>query len=448
MAIYVHLRHIWNYLKSTYWFIPSLMFVGAVMLAFVMSRIDETWVNQQFIDELDLPIGLYTGNAQGARSLLSTVAASVITVAGVVFSITIATLTQASSQFGPRLLRNFMSDTANQTVLGVFVATFIYCLLVLCVIRGEESGVFVPHASVSMGVVLAILSLGMLVFFIDHVSVSLQAPHVISSAARELNAAMKSLYPAELGTDAPEVDASSHPASLAADGAVIESQRGGYLQVINTELLMQLATERNLYMNIPCRPGNFVLKGATLARIEPSDAVDDALRERVCSAFLLGRLRTSEQDIEFAIEQISQIAARALSPGINDPYTAITCIDWLAASVAHIAGNGLHTPLRCDAKGVCRIVTNPSTFEGVLDASFNVIRQNGCDNPPVALRLLEAIAQIGEQVRHPRYLAALHKHAEMTYQDSLPHFAQPYDRKDLEQRFTQAMRQTEGKPSG
>src|SRR5687767_1515596 len=177
------LHHLWETLTTGYWFVPAVMMLAAALAAFLLLYIDRTVIGAR--------VGwLYVGGADGAKTLLSTVAGSVITVAGVVFSITIASLTQAASQFGPRLLRNFMRDRGNQVTLGTFVATFLYCLLVLRAIHGRlEDGVaFVPQASVTGAVVLAVASIAVLVYFIHHVSVSLQAPSVVAAIRADLDA--------------------------------------------------------------------------------------------------------------------------------------------------------------------------------------------------------------------------------------------------------------------
>ena len=177
---------------SSFWFVPTTMTVVAAGSAIGMIEVDRTWLGP------GVRIGwLYSGGAEGARSLLSTVAGSVITVAGVVFSITISTLTQASSQFGPRLLRNFMRDTSNQIVLGTFVATFLYCLLVLRTIHGkiDDGASFVPQLSVTVAVGLAVASIAVLIYFIHHVSLSLQAPNVIAAARGDLGAGRQGHHP-------------------------------------------------------------------------------------------------------------------------------------------------------------------------------------------------------------------------------------------------------------
>ena len=192
------LRAWWDYLRGTYWAVPSAMAAAAVGLSVAMIQLDEATTATM----LERWSWVYTGGPEGARAVLSTIAASMITVAGVTFSITIVALTLASQQFGPRLLKNFLRDLGNQIVLGTFVSTYLYCLLVLRTVRGSDAEEFVPHLAVTVGVVLAILSLGVLIFFIHHVATSIQASRIIANVANDLELAIERMFPDAIGEDA------------------------------------------------------------------------------------------------------------------------------------------------------------------------------------------------------------------------------------------------------
>lgn len=196
------LRALWEYLRGTYWAVPSAMAVAAAGLSFGAIQLDE-FTTTTVLDRLSW---VYTGGPEGARAVLSTIASSMITVAGVTFSITIVALTLASQQFGPRLLRNFLRDPGNQIVLGTFVSTFIYCLLVLRTVRGSDEEEFVPHLAVTLGVGLAMLSLGVLIYFIHHVATSIQAARIIANVAEDLEGAINQLFPDSVGEDASTAD--------------------------------------------------------------------------------------------------------------------------------------------------------------------------------------------------------------------------------------------------
>jgi uncharacterized membrane protein len=327
--------------------------------------------------------------------LLSTLAGSVITVAGIGFSITMVTLTQASTQFGPRLLRNFMRDTGNQVVLGTWVGTFIYAILVLRTVQTGEGRVFVPHASVSAAVVLALACIMALVYFIHHVSFSLQAPQVVAGVGRELGEVIARMFPGRLGRGGgPPAQERGHPAipsGFDEDARPVNAPRSGYVLAVDDAVLMQAAGERDLLLRLAVRPGNFVIEGNPLLRAWPPARATSELDAVLQRAFLIGDQATPEQDVEFAIDQIEEIALRAMSAGFNDTFTAIHCVDWLAAGLVRIAGEDLPSPYRYDARGEVRVITPVSTFDGLTDAAFNQIRQIGREKAAVMIRLLEVM---------------------------------------------------------
>ena len=194
------LRKYWDRLRSSFWFLPAIMACGAVLLAHGTVALDETGAVRGGVE---VPSWVYSGGAQGASTLLGAIAGSMITIAGVVFSMTLVALSIASSQLGPRLLQGFMRDATNQVVLGTFVSTFLYCLLVLRTIRREIEVAFVPHMSVTLGVLLAVASVAVLIYFIHHVSVSIQADEVIARVCRELFDGIDRLFPARVGHEGP-----------------------------------------------------------------------------------------------------------------------------------------------------------------------------------------------------------------------------------------------------
>ena len=214
---------------------------------------------------------VYTGGPEGARAVLSTIAGSMITVAGVTFSITIVALTLASQQFGPRLLRSFLRDLGNQIVLGTFVSTFIYCLLVLRTVRGNDDAQFVPHLAVTLGVLLAMLSLGVLIFFIHHVSMSIQASQIIANVAADLEGAVARLFPERLGHERTPVTANTTalPVDFEESASAVPADSNGYVQAIDEDALMTLATERDVVLRIDAEPGRFVRCGTALVRVRP-----------------------------------------------------------------------------------------------------------------------------------------------------------------------------------
>ncbi|MES2644155.1 MAG: DUF2254 domain-containing protein [Myxococcota bacterium] len=429
------IQHVWEKLASSYWFVPALMMSAAAGLASLALHLDRSvFVAKSPSD------WFYDGDIEGARTLLSTVAGSIVTVAGVVFSITIAALTQASAQFGPRLLRNFMRDGANQLVLGTFVATFLYCILVLrAVPEGEATAV--PHFSVTVAVGLSIASLCVLVFFIHHISASMQAPHVVARAAMELRQAIERRYPARLDseTPAPPPTGPMPPPwqAFGPDPGTIRGTSSGYLQAVDEEEVMRIATDRDLRLELLQRPGKFLLEGSPLVLVWPARAVSAALCRAVNAAFLVGRQRTPEQDIEYALDQMVEIAVRALSPGVNDPFTAVTCIDWLGDSLRRLSACGEPPAIRPDRHGASRVVAHVPTFPGLVDAAFDQIRQYGRTSVPVTIRLLESIAALAEHV-DPEQRAVLLRKAAIIHRESHVLPAEE-DRRDVDGRFRAAV---------
>ncbi len=406
------LRAAWEYLRGTYWALPSAMAVAAVGLSVAMIQLDEA-ATANLLDRLSW---VYTGGPEGARAVLSTVAGSMITVAGVTFSITIVALTLASQQFGPRLLRNFLRDVGNQVVIGTFISTFIYCLLVLRTVRGSDDEEFVPHLAVTVGVALAILSLGVLIFFIHHVATSIQATRVIANVADDLVRAIDRLFPASLG----DASTTAEPFGTAPDelngvkggSREVQAPATGYVQAIDIQALDAIARQRNVTVWVRVRPGAFVRRGEALLAVGPAahshgDQDDTQLQE----GFIIGRDRTGTQDVTFFIDQLVELAVRALSPGINDPGTARLCIDRLEQALCELARRQIPSPARHDEDGRVRVFACPLTFANILESALDEIVRYGRSSVSVTCRLLQAVGNVGGCVHRDCDRQALLRHA-------------------------------------
>lgn len=437
----------WDRLRSSFWFLPAAMACLAAALALSAVAIDEAAGD----DWLQRVGWSYSGGAEGASLLLGTVAGSMIAIAGTVFSMTLVAMSLASSQLGPRLLRNFMRDTANQVVLGTFVATFVYCLLVLRTIRRADEVAFVPHLSVSIGVLLAMVSIGVLIYFIHHVSVSIQADVVVARIGRELEDGIGRLFPGQLGQPGLEPSNASRgaelPAAFEREARSVGALEDGYLQLIDADALMALASQQDLLLRLACRPGHYLVQGQTMVMVWPAESVTDALLEQLNDAFVLGNQRTATQDVEFSFLQLVEIAVRALSPGINDPFTAIACVDRIGSGLCRLAAREFPSPYRIDAHGRLRLVARGSTFAGIVDTAFNQIRQCARSNPAVAIRLLDAIAQLADHVHCEPDAARLQQHADMILRGAREAVPEAEDRLAVEARFAtaaQALRRLNG----
>jgi uncharacterized membrane protein len=426
------LIHYWQTLSGSLWFVPAVMTLLSLGLAIGIVRLDRAiggnagWA--------------YGGGPEGAREVLSAIASSMITVAGVAFSVTIVALTLASQQFGPRLLRNFMRDRGNQVVLGTFIATFTYSLVVLRTIRSGGAE-FVPHLSVTFAIVMALASLGVLIYFIHHAAVSIQAPEVIAMVAADLMTGIDRLFPESLGKAASPDEHDLRPEMVRdfdRQAEAILCTASGYLQSIDNDRLMVLATENQLVFLLPYRPGDFIVEGNVLIKVKPR--VDEEVADKIHGCFIFGDERTHVQDVQFTIHQLVEVAVRALSPGINDPITAINCIERLAAALCRLAQRSMPSAYRFDDQGQLRIlVAKPVRFKELVDSCFDMIRQYGRSSAAVTLRLLDAIILIAERVRTEADRAALSAQAIMIDRGSADGLLEERDRQAVKERFGRAV---------
>jgi uncharacterized membrane protein len=437
----VKLSKFWDSLHSSYWFLPSIMAIAAVGLALIMLALDRAGKTGP-VEQLSW---VYTGGPDGARAVLSAVAGSLATVTATAFSITIVALQLASSQFGPRLLRNFMQDTGNQLVLGTFIATFIYCLLVLRTIHGEDYNLFVPQLSVTIGIVLAIISIGVLIYFIHHASTIIQASHVISGVSSEFEQAIDRLFPEAIGQSSSHSQRSigEIPERFDLEASSIRATDTGYLQVIDDHNLIKLASRHDLLIRLQVQPGQFIAKGNELVKVYPQERVDRSLAEQLRKAFMLGKERTEQQDIEFPINQLVEIALRAISPAVNDPFTAIRCIDRLGAGLSSLAQRRFPSPYRYDAAQNLRVIAQPVTFERLVAQAFNPIRQYAQSDSAVTIRLLETIRRIAQASHHSSDQLVLRHHADMILRGSREGLSEEYDRKEVETQYNEVIKALE-----
>jgi uncharacterized membrane protein len=386
--------------RSSYWFVPGLMALLGVLLGALMIWVDAS-LGTSWIEGL----GWYQQvRSDGAREVLSTIAGSMVTVAGVVFSITIVALSYASSQYGPRVLTNFMSDRGNTITLGTFIATFLYSLMFLRTIRGGEDD-FVPQYSVIVGMLLAVCSIGVLIFFIHHVLQSIHINHVVEKIGRQLVEDARIRFPRLIGEAAPE-DQPPSP-ELTGEVRVTTSEQTGYIQALDGGKLLDLAREADVLIRLRYRPGDFVMEGRGLADIEPCGEWSDKCNEELRTCFTVGAKRTPEHDLMFLVSELVEIAARALSPGVNDPMTAVTCLDWLGAGGTEFATRELPGAVRLDKEGTPRLITSPDDFGYFVDRSFGRLRQYAARDTIAALHLLRVLGEVAAACRRPDQIDVL-----------------------------------------
>lgn len=439
-------------IRQSYWFIPMLMTLGAVAMSIVMVVLDRmsgvTW--------LDRIPWLYANQASGARALLQTIAGSMITVAGVTFSITIAAVANSSARFGPRLMTNFMNDRGNQITFGTFVATFLYCLLVLRTVRGGDdlasADVFVPNLAVVGGLALAVASLGVLIYFIHHIPESIHISDMIARAGRELGDRIDVLYPSRIGQGSPDDDGGDGDDDFALnlpteDVQPVYANTTGYVQHIESKVLMATAREHNLVLWIMKRAGDFAAPRTALVLARPSGLASEHALNSIRSAFVFGARRTPSQDILFLVDQLVEVAARALSPGVNDPFTAIYCIHWLTAALGQLAEREVPNRFRFDDAGELRVVAVPVDFEAFADAIFGQLRPYVQTDRNAALHALKAMVDLIVQVPSETQKAIIRRHCEDLRQGCESDLTHPEDRQAIKQIFGDAASRWGGWPS-
>lgn len=435
------LKHLWSDLRASLWFVPGVMIAFSIALALVLievdSRVEDKWL-------ADYP-RLFGLGADGSRGMLTAIASSMLTVAALAFSLTLNAFTQASGQFTPRIFRNFMSDRANQFVLGYFVSVFAFCLLVLRTIRGGDEIKFVPSLAVMTGLLLALGGIAVLIFFIHHIADSLQITTILENVADETRAAIEKLFPAKLGAAATDEEASEADAI----GAIknwrkIPALDAGYVQNANADEMLEYAVENRIIIRMRRGIGQFAATGATLAEIVPDresgkfqfQINDETIRE-INDLFGIDRHRTVEQDANFGVRQIVDIALKALSPGINDTTTAVNCIDQLGEIVGDLAERRMPSRVRA-ANDAPRVVVVAPDFQEFVETAFDQIRASGKANLAIFLRLLETLTVIAERTTHARRRRVLEKQIDLTGEFAAQTLATEYEKEQARVKYAEA----------
>lgn len=394
------LKKIWLDLNSSLWFLPGLIVAGSIVLALVLVEIDKDF-GGNWISGYPRLFGV---EPAGSRDMLSAVAGSMITIAGIVFSIVIVALSLTSTQYTPRILRNFMRDQINQVVLGVFVGIFTYCIVVLRTIRGGDDNVFVPSIAVVTGVLLALVGIGFLIYFIHHIAVSIQASTIIADVYEETVNVVDELFPHRLGENAPVEELESlRKFSSEANWQIIRSTETGYIQNIDIEALLNFTKKREVVVKMKHGVGEFVIAGAPLVSVTGATRnadlkIDKETTEKLNDIYSIDNFRTVDQDVAFGIRQIVDIVMKALSPAVNDTTTAVISIDYLNAICSHLATHPFPSCFRF-AENQLRVIAKSPSFEDLIDLAFNQPRQDATNNVAVILRILHAFEQIALRIK-------------------------------------------------
>jgi uncharacterized membrane protein len=427
----------WEELRTTFWLLPVALVVLAVVLFAITAGIDLAAYNRHF----KLPFWIRTESADAAREVLIAIAAAVITVVGVVFSITILALTLASQQFGPRMMRNFVRDLGNQVTLGVFVATFVYSVLALgSITAGGSHGQFVPYVSIFVAETLMLVNIAVLIYFIHHIAKSIQLPEVIAGIARDLTRAIDFEFPLlHDGATRPAVDQTAESVEgvlrrIEDEGEVVRADVSGYLQFVGYAQLVEIAESYDAVIRLAHRPGHFVMVGRPLARVWPAAAAGK-ISQSLSKAHVTGPHRTLMQDPVFAIDQLVEICIRALSPAVNDTFTALTCIDWLAAGLGRVSGRVITEGVYRDRLGRVRLVEFDPSYARMVNRAFDKVRQSAAGMPAVIIRLLDSLANVGEATVSAQQRQVLARQADMVLRVGESSVSEPNDLEDIRGRY-------------
>jgi uncharacterized membrane protein len=430
----------WDRIRTSLWLLPSLMVLAGAGLAWAMLALDAGRGSEDEVRAW----WLNAGGAQDARDLLSSLLTGVISMAAMVFSATLVALTLAASQYGPRLVRVIRSDFTTQIALGTFAMAIIYLVLVLRMVRGDAAFHDVPHAAVTLGTALALVSVLTLLVFIQELARMAVADDVVERVGRELDAAIGRLPRlSERDSQAPSSGEDEEDVQEAVfwntAGRVVQRQEG-YVQAIDHKGLVAWAERHDAVLCLDFRAGDFVVAGDQRILVHPASAAASADADRICGFAVVGNERTPTQDIEFAIRHLVEVAVRALSPGINDPFTATAVIDRLRGCLTRLTDRRLPARVLRDDGGQVRVVREVTTYTGLVDAAFHQIRQAGASHPAVVIHLIEAIARIAEHARVAEHHEALTRHARMVAEAGLRAAAEPSDRRDIQRSLARAER--------
>lgn len=395
-------KQLWVQVHSSLWFVPTLLISVLMLLALGLVELDRH-VGETLHEQWPR---LFTVKVEGARSLLSTIAGSMATIAGVTFSITMVALTLASAQYTSRVLRNFMRDRGNQVVLGIFTGIFLYCLLVMRAIS-EQPDPFVPVSAVLGSVLLSVVASGAFIFFIHHISSTIQAAEMSQVITRETLHVIDKYFPDQTAGDegaaAPDT-ANWHP---------VPARRWGTIQTVAEKSLLAWACEHDAMVRMEYQPGAFVHVGDTLVSVAMPDPPDEGMIDALNRAYGIDAFRTLDQDPAFGVRQLADMALKALSPGINDSTTAVTCLDHIGVILACCACRKLEAPGQYDKQGTLRVLSIGIDFSELARLAFGQIAENAHGNTEVLLRIFDTIGKTGERCKSAAQRHALLEQAEV-----------------------------------
>jgi len=416
--------------RQSFLFVPGFLAICASALAVAIVVAENRWG-----EEIHKAIPWIAWEPAGAQSILTALVGATASITGVVFSITMVILSIAASQLGPRLIRSALKRRSTKYTLGIFIGATVYALVVLTTVRAEDNGAFVPHLAVFVAILLAILSFFAMIYFIQDVAQTIQAPNMIKAVVDDLDEAIARIFPDKTGPEQKKGPSLDDALTDLGPANTLKAGFEGYVCAIDMDGLLKLAQSRDIIIHLHKRPGQFVVRNSALATVWPESFNVDEIADQCCAAFIAAPRPTPNQDVECAVNELVEIAARALSPGVNDPFTAINCVDFLGASLSRILQRVPAPHLHYDDQKTLRILLKASNFPGILGAAFDQLRQYAETNVAVTFRIMEALTQLAAFAARDEDRAALARHAAMIKTSGEAAFRQESDLIGLRARY-------------
>ncbi len=395
-----HFSNWYERLRSSLWIVPAALTLASVVFSQFVLQVDD-WITRE---QIHIPY-LYPGGVEGSRQVLGALTGSMVSLTTISFSVMMVVLTLASNQFGPRVLRNFLADRFNQVALGVFVATFLYRLLVLGrVPEPGQDGHATPRLAVTVALALTTASLGFLIGFIHHVARSIQASHVVLQAHLEERRVIDALYPEDLGREREGASPRELPDDFERNAQTVVSRVAGYVQAVHGDDIVAFACTHDVLVRLCAKPGGFVTVGEPIAKIShyhDRGPIKVDLEKLTHGWIEIDSERTGEQDAQYGLRQLTEIAVRALSPGINDPTTALSCIDYIGDNLARLARRSIPSSQRLDEHETLRAILPRDGFVEIAAAACEALRHYGRGHPEVMQRLVAMLAGLAPRLRRP-----------------------------------------------
>lgn len=395
-------------LRHNYWFWPSLLTLIAIVLGSILPLVDGRlgtgWMEATGFGR---PV-----QVDGARAILTTIAGAVLGVAGVSFSITIVAVSFASGNYGPRLIGNFMRDRINQVVLGIFVATFVYAITVLSTVHAASDGqsaelaAFVPQIALMVALALTLISIGALIAFIHHVPESIDIMNLVAEVGMALRTRVSAEF--EEKEEAHKSDLGSWPEGEDDGAKVLRAPLSGYVQQVDVAYLRELAREGGVQVRAVASPGTFVVKGEAVLLARPAEKVDEDFGKRLCAGVVVGAQRSDVQDTAFLADQLVEVLARALSPGVNDPFTAMTCLDWMRSALTVFLQQDTQLRMQEDADVIHRVLT----LQTMVERTFQRARPYVATDRNTAIHAMSALDTMVRFAERPDEAAVLTREME------------------------------------